>query len=350
MGCSIGPGRGRRGGICRSGSGPGRPSTTGIGAGQRTERGSGSCRRCRPAVTRPRAGPGRSRWTPRSCGRISTPPAPGTPRPRMSTPIGGADAAGTTRRPSRTRGAARMTRIRTPPTAAPVGTGDAGTVPRRPDHQDSSRRGPSRSALWRGSPAPGNATTPSASAGHGRIRIARRDPAGPAPDPAGCWPIRPTPAAVSAPTCADVASRPSSPNPPTRPATACGAAAGRPATPPRHRRPTGCATPSNAPSTSCTATAPSPPATTNATTSTAEPSTRLHRHLAPRPRHMIYGTRSSSRDASGTTVRLASPGQKRPPRYSVEGDRERISNGLLPISRSGPLITELGAAVDRIPE
>jgi pimeloyl-ACP methyl ester carboxylesterase len=53
----------------------------------------------------------------------------------------------------------------------------------------------------------------------------------------------------------------------------------------------GCATPSNAPSTSCAATGPSPPASTSATTSTAAPSTSPQSAYAPRPRHLIYETR-----------------------------------------------------------
>jgi len=80
-------------------------------------------------------------------------------------------------------------------------------------------------------------------------------------------------AAQSALTCDDAVFGRSSPNRPTKPAIVVGEAAPADVRSGWTCRPTDCATPSNAPSTSCAATAPSPPATTSATTSTAAPST-----------------------------------------------------------------------------
>ena len=86
-------------------------------------------------------------------------------------------------------------------------------------------------------------------------------------------PIRPTPAARSAPTCANARSRPPSPNPPTRRRTGCGEAAPAGGHPGSTPKPTSSATLSNARSTSSRPIGRWPPATTNATTRSAEPST-----------------------------------------------------------------------------
>lgn len=106
-----------------------------------------------------------------------------------------------------------------------------------------------------------------------RIRIRRR---GPEPDPAGYWATRPTPAGPSAPTCGDAGSRPPSPSPPANKPTGYLAAAtadGHHSSTPRH---TTSATPSSAPATNSTATAPWPPETTHATTCSAQ------RSISPR--------------------------------------------------------------------
>jgi hypothetical protein len=80
-GCSGGPVVVSRGGMCRLRSEAGRPSRTGIAAGQVTAPWLGSWTPCAAAPTWPKARTGRSGWTARWSAPISTPPVPATPRP-----------------------------------------------------------------------------------------------------------------------------------------------------------------------------------------------------------------------------------------------------------------------------
>ena len=77
---------GRRGGICLPSTGYGRPSTTGIAAGQRTEPGFGCCGSYAAAPMRTSKVSGPWGWMPQSCGRIITRPGQGTCRRRMYRP------------------------------------------------------------------------------------------------------------------------------------------------------------------------------------------------------------------------------------------------------------------------
>src|SRR3954453_8459627 len=83
-GCSGGPVVVSRGGMCRLRSEAGRPSRTGIAAGQATAPWLGSWTRCAAAPMWPKARTGRSGWTARWSAPISTPPVPATPRPPTS--------------------------------------------------------------------------------------------------------------------------------------------------------------------------------------------------------------------------------------------------------------------------
>ena len=103
--------------------------------------------------------------------------------------------------------------------------------------------------------------------------------------------IRPTPAARSAPTCADAASKPPFPSHLTRYATGCGAAAAAAAHPPSTPPPTRTATPSSARSASSASTAPSPPDSINATSPGAAPSTSPPSGSGFATPSMIYRTR-----------------------------------------------------------
>ncbi len=80
-GCSGGPVVVSRGGMCRLRSEAGRPSTTGIAAGQVMAPWLGSWTSCALRPMWPTARTGRSGWTARWSALISTPPVPATSRP-----------------------------------------------------------------------------------------------------------------------------------------------------------------------------------------------------------------------------------------------------------------------------
>src|SRR3954464_9996673 len=83
-GCSGGPVVVSRGGMCRLRSEAGRPSRTGIAAGQATAPWLGSWTPCAAAPMWPKARTGRSGGTARGSAPTSTPPVPATPRPPTS--------------------------------------------------------------------------------------------------------------------------------------------------------------------------------------------------------------------------------------------------------------------------
>ena len=129
-GCSGGPVVVSRGGMCRLRSEAGRPSRTGIAAGQVTAPWLGSWTPCAAAPTWPKARTGRSGWTARWSAPINTPPVPATPRPPTSLRR-------SSRRPSWTQGG---------------GSNDkkSGDEPDPPDGQSTGRPGkPSREAIGR---------------------------------------------------------------------------------------------------------------------------------------------------------------------------------------------------------
>jgi hypothetical protein len=84
MGCCGEPAVGCRGGTCRPSTGTGRPSTTGIAAGQETAPGFGSSTSCAATPTRAKAQSGRSGSTPGWSVPISTPLGPVTSPPLTS--------------------------------------------------------------------------------------------------------------------------------------------------------------------------------------------------------------------------------------------------------------------------
>src|ERR671920_552768 len=84
MGCFGGPVVVFRGGTCRLRSETGRPSRTGIAAGQVTAPWLGSSRRCAATPTWLKARTGRSVWMAQWSEPTSTPPVPVTPRPPTS--------------------------------------------------------------------------------------------------------------------------------------------------------------------------------------------------------------------------------------------------------------------------
>src|SRR3954466_8723255 len=129
-GCSGGPVVVSRGGTYRPRSEAGRPSRTGIAAGQVTGPWLGPRTRCGAAPPWPKARTGRSGWTARWSAPISTPPVPATPRPPTSLRR-------SSRRPSWTQGG---------------GSNDkkSGDEPDPPDGQSTGRPGkPSREAIGR---------------------------------------------------------------------------------------------------------------------------------------------------------------------------------------------------------
>jgi hypothetical protein len=83
-GVFLRPGAGCRGGTCHPSTGTGRPSTTGIAAGQAMAPGSRSSMSCAVTPTCTRVGTGRWRSTPQWSVRTSTPRAPGANRPPTS--------------------------------------------------------------------------------------------------------------------------------------------------------------------------------------------------------------------------------------------------------------------------
>ena len=193
---------GARGGICRSGTGTGRRSTTGIAAGQPTGPGRGSWTGCAGCDQAKRA----RAWTVAIdatwCGRTSM-------RPGRGAPPGDVD-------PERLASAQRASR---PARGAPSNDKNREALGR-------SRGGlTSKIHLLADSGCRPLARVTSAGQRHDslafvplmdRLRIARPGPGGRGPGPGRCWATRPTPAGRSAPTCADAGSRRPSPNPPTR--------------------------------------------------------------------------------------------------------------------------------------
>ncbi len=210
-----GPGRGVRGGTCRLGMGRGRRCMSGIAAGLATGRGSGCWTGCGSAVT-----PGRAsgRWgsTRRWCGRISTPPAPATPRPPTCPPPGWSACWRVWRDPPVPQGA--LPNHNDPPPDRTDGDVGDRRSRRRADREGIGRsRGGLSTKIHLLADARARPLARVTTAGQrgdalaagpllDRLKVRRPGRAARGPGRAGCWATRPTPTGRYAPSCAAGAS------------------------------------------------------------------------------------------------------------------------------------------------
>jgi hypothetical protein len=303
MGCSGGPEPARHGGIFRRSSGIGRPSTTGIGAGQATGHTSRYWTSCGEELTWPKARTGRWVSMEQSSGLISTPPELVVFRRPMCR-----------WRSSRpwmwTRGARANDRNRaTMPSREAIGRSRGGLTSKIHPAADSRCRPISRlTTAGHRHDALGFPAVMAA------IRILRpAAPAGPALARAGCSAIRRTPVAVSALTCVNAVSpRPSRAGRPARQPSPTGQP-GRPTTGVRPRRLQGSQHRGAGDQQAQGLPGGGHPLRQTRLRLPRNHRRGIHQDLAPGPSHMIYGTGSNGQVLTGPGPGHVIPSAVTPP-------------------------------------